>query len=128
MAGKGGNKAKAERGVCILCGREMPGAAARQDLVIMGARKIRSLLRMPPSHTVACADCLPLCAKKRQAFEKSMKNWRIAAAAFVLFMLSGALYYGRLGFWLAAPALVGAAIILLVPYGDYFPAFEAAKK
>lgn len=141
MAGKGGNRTKwsgaramrgqekpggrpkEESGVCILCGREARGVPARADSAIRAARKIRQLLRLAPRHTVACADCLPGCAKKRLAFEKAMKNYQIAAAAFVLLLLCGALFYGRLEPWLAAPALAGAALILLVPCGSYFPAF-----
>ena len=109
-------------------GRETRGIPARADMAIRAARKMREMLGMEPRHTVACADCFHLCREKRLSFEKSVKKWRIGAAAFVLLLLCGALFYGRLEPWLAAPALAGAALMLLVPYGNYFPAFEGAEK
>ena len=126
--GKAGNMPEGEDGVCILCGREVRGIPARADMAIRAARKMREMLGMEPRHTVACADCFHLCREKRLSFEKSVKKWRIGAAAFVLLLLCGALFYGRLEPWLAAPALAGAALMLLVPYGNYFPAFEGAEK
>ena len=89
---------------------------------------MRAVLRMEPRHTIACRYCLPMCAGKRKAFEKTLKSYQIGAAAFVLLVAAGALVYGTLTIWLALPALLGAAIMLLLPYGSYFPAFEAEKK
>jgi hypothetical protein len=74
---------------------------------------------------VACGRCLPLCRERRAAFEKKLKSYRIGAALFVLMVLAGGMLYGQLGLWLAVPALLGAAIILVLPYASYFPEFGA---
>jgi hypothetical protein len=113
-----------ENGVCVLCGGEKTGAPAVKDAAISFARHVRKLLGMAERHTVACSDCLPRCIEKRAAFEKMIKSYRLYAIVFVLVLAAGSAAYGGFTVWIALPAIIGAAIILLLPYGHYFPKFQ----
>jgi len=117
-----------EEGICILCGGEKKGFPAKKDLAISAARKMRSLLKMEERRTIACERCLPTCLAKRAKFEHEKRNYIIVAGVFVLTVVAGGFYFKRLEGWLAVPALLGAAIILLLPYGKYFPSFEISER
>jgi hypothetical protein len=118
------NTAASENGICILCGQEKKGAGAKPDIIIGAARKLRELLKMPQRHTVACMDCLPECEKKRAEFEKKLGGYRIVGVAFFLILVAGSLVYGGFGLRAVLAGLVGAAVIVLLPYAKYFPKFE----
>ena len=111
------------QGVCFLCGQETEGVPADYDLAIRLARKIRSLLRLRGQHTVACKGCLQECRAKRGAFEKRQKDCRIAAVLFFLLLTGGSAAFGKLELGIAAPAAIGCAIIICIPYLSYSPAF-----
>jgi len=113
-----------EEGVCILCGGEKYGYPAKVDLPISLARKAREILRMEMRHSIACKKCLPLCTEKRVKFEKELRNYRIGAAVFALVVIAGGFYFKRAELWLAVPVILGGAIMLLLPYGRYFPIFS----
>jgi len=116
-----------EEGVCILCGGEKHGYPAAEDLPISLARKAREFFRMPPSHTVACERCHGSCGAKREMFEKRLRTYWICALIFVLIVFAGGMAYQKLDLWLAVTALLGSAVILLLPYGSYFPRFPSPK-
>lgn len=117
-----------EKGICILCGGEKQGAPAIKDTAISSARKLRKLLGMEERHTIACSTCLPMCAGKRAAFEKMLARYRLYAISFVLVLIIGSAVLGGFSLWLILPVIIGAAIILLLPYGYYFPKFEITEK
>lgn len=118
---------KRESGVCVLCGKETFGLPAKADWVIRAARKIRSLLKMKPRHTVACAACVQECAKKGKLFEKRGWNYRAAAALFFLLVLAGSMFYGQLELRTVLFAFLGALFIAALPYAQYFPDFEPER-
>jgi hypothetical protein len=115
-----------EDGVCVLCGGELPGIPTKKDLAIAFARKIRQAFRMEPHHSVACRRCLPACLQKRAAFESEMRLSRIFALVLFAAVLAGGVYFGSFTVWTFLPAILGSAIILLLPYGKYFPEFPSA--
>ncbi|VVC01825.1 Uncharacterised protein [uncultured archaeon] len=123
VAGKKTPDKKPEKGLCVLCGAEKEGAPARKDCAIAVARHLRKALGMPGRHTVACAGCLASCIERRAAFESMLSRYRLYAAAFALVLAAGSAAYGAFTVWIALPALIGAAIIMLLPYGRYFPDF-----
>ena len=115
-----------EKGVCILCGGEKEGVPAQKDAAISFFRSFRKLLGMEEKHTIACNACLPLCLPKRAVFEKSLSRHRLYAMGFVFFLLAGSAAFGSFPLWLLLPSAAGAAIILLLPFGRYFPAFKTS--
>lgn len=115
-----------EDGVCVLCGGELPGVPAQKDLAISFARKIQQAFKMEEHHSVACKRCLPACIQKRAAFEGEMRISRIFALVFCAAVISGGIYFGGFSAWTFVPAIIGSAIILLLPYGKYFPKFPSA--
>ncbi len=117
-----------ESGVCVLCGSEAEGAPAKKDAAISLARKMRSLFGMGVHHSVACKNCLPLALEKRQRFERSLKSYRMYSVAFILLVVGGSVAFRSLDLRIAIPGAIGAAIIMLLPYGYYFPAFEITEK
>ncbi|MCX8198323.1 MAG: hypothetical protein N3F07_04005 [Candidatus Micrarchaeota archaeon] len=117
-----------ESGICILCGGEKKGYPAKVDLPIYLARKAREALRLPPRHSIACESCFSSCVKKRQEFEKKLRSYRLGAALFAALTIIGGAMFGRLELWLAVPSILGAGIILLLPYGSYFPSFQEKLK
>jgi len=119
--------AKKEAGVCLSCGKKTNGAPAKPDIVIHAARKIRSLLKMRPSHTVACAACMQKCAEKRGKFEKKTRDYRAAALVFFLLLVGGSVFYGNLELPVIIAAVLGALFIAALSYAYYFPSFEAEK-
>ena len=119
--------AKKETGICVSCGKKTAGAAAKPDTIIRAARKIRSLLKMPPSHTVACQACTRKCAENRKKFEKKRWNYNLAALAFFLLVIGGSVFYGNLELPTILAAVLGALFIAALPYAYYFPNFEAEK-
>jgi len=121
-----GKKAGLERGVCVLCGAEAQGTPAKKDAVISLARRMRAILGMAERHSIACENCLQLALEKRKRFERSLKSYRIYAIGFFLFVIAGSLAFNRLDPRILLPALFGALIIVLLPYGYYFPAFESS--
>lgn len=123
-----GKKRDSEQGGCILCGGEKQGVPAEKDAAISSARKLRRLFGMAERHTVACDACLPLCLEKRKAFEKNLLRYRLYAGIFVLVLIAGSVAFGGFSLWLLVPAIIGSLIILLLPYGRYFPKFETNGK
>ena len=121
-------KANLEEGFCILCGAQKQGVPARQDFAISSFRKARELLRLPAHHAVACEKCLPLCIEKRKAFEKRQKNYQMGAGIFFILVFAGSLAFRRFDLGLFVPAILGAVIILLLPYGYYSPKFEISER
>ncbi|MEM4633787.1 MAG: hypothetical protein QW275_01400 [Candidatus Anstonellaceae archaeon] len=121
MAGK---KKALEDGICILCGVEKKGYPAKMDFPIRTARKIRELLRLPPRHTIACESCFGMCEEKRRLFEKMVSRYSIYSILFSLMVIAGGIFYSKLELWLLIPAILGSAIMLLLPYGRYFPKFQ----
>ncbi len=111
-------------GICFLCGQETGGISAKEDMLIRCAREIRRLLRLRERHTVACPGCMAECAKRRAGFEKELKGYRLGAALFFFLTAAGAAFFGRLDAPALAGALCGAAIIALLPYAGYCPAFQ----
>jgi hypothetical protein len=118
---------RAKNGVCLGCGREKEGVAAKDDWVILAARKTRAALRMGPRHTVACAQCIAGCSAKREKFEKSLLAYRAAAGVFLLLALAGSFAYGKLELLGLAAALLGAAMIACLPYLSYCPSFAGRQ-
>ena len=118
-----GQQAGMEDGICILCGGEKKGGPAKKDIAIAFARGVRRLLRMEEHHTVACSRCIDACRAKRAAFEAEMKTARIFALIFFAGVCAGGFYFKSAGAWIFVPAALGSAIILLLPYGKYFPKF-----
>ena len=114
--------------VCFLCGQERGGIPAKEDMLIRTARKIRSLLRLRCVHTASCAACLQECYKRRSAFEGRRRAYRIGAALFFLLTAAGAALFGRLDAPSLLGALLGAALIALLPYTSYCPAFPPAEE
>ncbi len=113
-----------EEGVCVLCGGQKPGIPAKKDFAIMFARRMRQVLGQPERHSTACENCIETCLQRRKAFEKEERLSFIIAAAFFFMVVAGGAYFKQFELWLFAPAILGAAIILLLPYGKYFPAFK----
>jgi len=115
-------------GVCILCGGDLPGVPAQKDIAISFARKIRETFGWGIHHSVACKNCVATCLRKRAAFEGEIRLSRILALLFCASVLGGAAYLGGFSAWTFVPAALGSAIILLLPYGKYFPKFVVAKE
>lgn len=122
------NSAKKEEGICILCGGDKEGAPAEKDAAVSSARFLRSILGMAERHSVACKACLPLCLEKRRAFEKNLQRYRLYAGIFVLALVAGSAAFRGFSLFVLFPAIIGAAIILLLPYGRYFPKFRANEE
>lgn len=116
-----------EKGICILCGGEKKGVAAKGDAAISLARKIRRLFGRKERHTIACSACIPLCKGRRAAFERYENRHRQYAALFFAFVIVGGMAFGRLEPLLIIPATAGAMVIYLVSFGSYFPSFDAVK-
>jgi len=123
--GKGKKKQGiSQSGLCVLCGARTDGTPANQDVPILAARKIRKLLGIPPVRSVACEKCLPECKALRASFEKSRRNYLVAAAVFFFGIAVFGLYLGALGLGLAFSIVTGALLIILIPYGRYIPRFS----
>ena len=118
-----GNADMKEGGICFICGQERKGAAAKEDVAIRAARKIRSLLHMPPRHTVACSECAAECANRRAAFEAKRKTYCIVAALFFAMVIAGQLFFGNPDARALVAAALGAAIIAGLAYTTYCPKF-----
>ncbi|MCX8195050.1 MAG: hypothetical protein N3G22_03020 [Candidatus Micrarchaeota archaeon] len=117
-----------KQGICVLCGSVGEGVPAAPDFAISSARKIRKLLGMEERHTIACEKCLQACIQKREKFERMNRNYRIYAALFFLLVFGGSTALRGFDARILLPALLGCAIILLLPYGHYSPKFESGKK
>ncbi len=118
---------RTEKGICFLCGKAgSAGMPARPDVIISAARKIRSLLRLPEKHTVACLACLPECRRRSAAFEKRLAGYRLGAILFFLLVVAGSVFFGRIDFSAFAGGIAGGLFILALAYAAYCPKFEIA--
>jgi len=115
---------KSEKGVCIICGGQRTGAPAVQELPIRAARRLRSIFNQPAKHTIACGEHFEVALAKRAKFEKKVRDYRLGAAAFFVFVLFGGVFFGKFDMGLFVPALLGAFIVALLPYFYYFPSFD----
>jgi|GEM_PF-959608 len=122
-AASGRHAQKSEKGVCIICGELRNGLPAKPEFPIRAARWLRALFRQPAKHTIACKEHFEDAMKRRAKFEKKIRDYLIAAAAFFAFVLAGSLLFGRLDLSMALPAFLGALIIPLLPFFYYFPSF-----
>ena len=116
-----------EQGICLRCGKETAGTAAKADWIILGARKIRACLSKPGHHTVACSNCLPKLLEKRKRFEKN-RFWYYAAGV-LFFVLAAGLAASRssLGVKEFFGAAAGAIVIAGLSLFYYSPDFSEAK-
>ena len=117
------SSAQSEKGVCIICGEMRTGTPAAPELPVRAARRLRSALKQPARHTIACKEHLGEARAHRAKFEKKRRDYLIGAAAFFAFVMLGGLFFGRLDLRMAVPAFLGAAVIALLPYFYYFPSF-----
>ncbi|MFA6328612.1 MAG: hypothetical protein WCY41_04145 [Candidatus Micrarchaeia archaeon] len=113
----------AEKGVCIICGKACSGTPASPGFPVRAARKLRALLRLPPSHTIACSRHLAEAREKRARFEKRQLHYGLGAIAFFALFIFGSIHFGRAELGLFAPALLGALLVAVFPYFYYFPKF-----
>jgi hypothetical protein len=127
MAAKRGASAHTglEHGVCIVCGQTARGFPAQPDLLIKSARKLRGLLKAE-KHTVVCKTHLSDALAKRARFEKSRFGYQLMAALFFLFVITGPILFGKIRLEMLVPGIVGAILIMLVSYSQYYPKFAAA--
>jgi len=128
LSGKGSDTGnpQLEEGICVLCGGRKTGVPAQKDFAIRFARWLRRTLGTGEAHSIACKSCLAACARKRDAFESEMRLGRIFAVLFFIVFLAGGVYFGGFGMWTFVPAIIGSIIILLLPYGKYFPKFQGS--
>lgn len=119
----GGGNAIMGKGVCIICGREAFGIPAKQDSVILVARKLRSLLHRKPLHTIVEKAHLKEARQKRARFEKKLWEHRIAAVIVFVLLALGSLAVEGFSFWLFIPAALGALFVWLLAFAYYFPEF-----
>ena len=125
-AAKDGKVARApsmENGICIICGSKRTGTPAGPDIPINSARWLRAALKQPAKHTIACSEHLGEARQKRAKFIKKRQDYLLGAIVFFAFVMLGSLAYGNFSIWLAAPALLGAFFVALLPYFYYFPSF-----
>jgi len=112
-----------ENGVCIICGEARMGTPAKPEIPVRFARRLRAVLKQPARHTVACREHLDEARQRRAKFEKKVRDYRLGALLFFAFVVLGSLAYGKLGWGLLAPAVLGALFVALLPYFYYFPSF-----
>ena len=93
------------------------------EFPVRAARRIRSILRQPPRHTVACREHLEEARAKRAKFEKKVRDYLLGAALVSILIIFGSLAFGRVDAGLFPPALVGAVFVAILPYFYYFPSF-----
>ena len=89
----------------------------------MQARWLRSILKQPAKHTIACGEHLDEAREKRAKYEKKQRDYLIGAVLVVAFIILGSFVFGRADAGLFMPALLGALLVALLPYFYYFPSF-----
>lgn len=114
---------ESEKGTCIICGEERAGTPVRPEFPIRAARKLRSIFRLPAKHTIACGGHLAAAREKRAKYEKRVRDYRIYAALFFIFIAAGSIIFGRSDIGLFMPALLGAFVVAMLPCFYYFPSF-----
>jgi len=119
---KPGAQAQA-KGTCIMCGMVRIGTPAQPEFPVRAARKLRSLLHLPANHTIACSGHLASAREKRARFEKRIRDYRIYAVLFFIFIVAGSLVFGRTDIGMFVPALLGALAVAILPCFYYFPSF-----
>ena len=112
-----------EAGVCIICGSTLNGMPAEPEFPVRAVRRLRSILKMPARHTIACKEHLGEARARRAKFEKKVRDYILGAVAFFAFVLIGGLFFGKLDLSMAGPAFFGAIIISLLPCFYYYPSF-----
>jgi len=123
-AGKTAGAGGKEQGVCIICGQARTGVPAVPEFPILAARKLRALLGQPAKHTVACGEHLEEARQRRAKYEKKARDYAIGALFFFVLVAGGSFVFGRGDLGLFLPALLGAAVIILLPHFYYFPSFQ----
>ena len=124
-AGKKGAHAQAmEKGVCIICGEECTGTPAAPEFPIRAMRGLRSVLKQPARHTIACSAHRQEAFLLREKFEKRQRDYSMGAILFFAMAAGGGFFFGRGDLGLFVPALIGALIISALPFFYYFPKFE----
>lgn len=111
-------------GICFGCGKAGAGKAARADLAISAARKLRQAFSLPEKRTVACAGCLTGLAERRKRFEKNFFWYRAGGLAFFAVVLVAAAAKNSLGAGAVFGAVAGAAIIACFSLLTYCPDFD----
>ena len=114
---------KSEKGVCIICGEARAGTPAAPEFPIRAARRLRSILKQPAKHTIACGEHLEEAKAKRAKFEKKVRDYSYGAILFFAIVAGGSFFFGRGDLGLFVPALLGAVFVALLPYFYYFPSF-----
>ena len=122
--GKPGAHAQAsEKGICIICGMARAGIPSKPEFPVREARWLRSILKQPAKHTIACGEHLDEAREKRAKYEKKQRDYLIGAVLVVAFIILGSFVFGRADAGLFMPALLGALLVALLPYFYYFPSF-----
>jgi len=112
-----------ETGVCIICGGMLAGTPASPEFLILAARRLRSILRQQPRHTIACAAHLEEAKGMRAKFEKRRRDYSYGAMLFFAIAAGGSFFFGRGDLGLFIPSLIGALVIAALPFFYYFPSF-----
>ena len=86
-------------------------------------RRLRSILKQPAKHTIACSGHLAAAKEKRAKFEKRVRDYRIYAVLFFVFIIAGSLIFGRTDIGMFMPAFLGALVVAFLPCFYYFPSF-----
>ena len=120
---KGSHAQAMEKGICIICGEPRAGTPAKPEVPIRFARWLRSILKQPAKHTIACKEHFEEAKQRRAKYEKKQRDYLLGAATFFAFVLIGGLFFGRFDTGLFVPALLGAAVIAFLPCFYYFPSF-----
>ena len=120
-AAAGGSNA--EKGVCIICGQEKSGIAAKPDFAVRAARKLRGITGLPARHTIACREHEAEALSRRAGFEKKRREYSFGAVLFFAIMVLGSFFFGRGDLGLFIPAAIGALIVAILPFFYYFPSF-----
>jgi len=113
----------AEKGICIICGEMRAGAPAKPEFPVRAARWLRTSLRQPAKHTVACKEHFSDAVLRREKFERKQRSYGIGAIIFFLLTVAGSLFFGKMDWWVFLPGLLGAAFITMLPHFYYFPSF-----
>ena len=121
---KGAHTQAMEKGACIICGEVRTGTPAAPEFPVRAARRIRSILKQPAKHTIACKAHLAEARGKRAKFGKKVRDYLIGAVLFFILAVAGGFYFGNGDLKMFVPAFLGALIIALLPFFYYFPSFE----
>lgn len=113
-----------EKGMCIICGEVRTGTPAKPEFPVRAARWLRATLKQPAKHTIACKEHLIEARQKRAKYEKKLRDYLLFAVLFFIFTIFGNFAFGGRSLWILVPAILGAAIIALLPQFYYFPSFE----